>query len=80
MLAGGMQDADLDVQRRCTAALGELLFYVASQSRAAAAAGGSGGGWAAAGAEVEGLVRTLTEGGRDEVVQVCAGMGLDVDF
>ncbi len=33
LLAGGLEDSDLEVQRRCTAALGELLSYVASQQR-----------------------------------------------
>jgi hypothetical protein len=83
VLAGGLREDDLEVQRRSAAALGELLFYVASQQRDPRAPGGGsaggapgGGGWQVPGEVVEELLGTLG-GGRDEVVQV-TGSGLAV--
>jgi hypothetical protein len=72
-LAEGLSDAaGPAVQRRCAAALGELLFYAASQQRAPAATGTAaspGGPWAAP-PEVLRSFEALLRPGTDEVTQV----------
>lgn len=66
-LAAGVEPcAPPELQRRCAATLGELLFYVASQQRAGGQPGG--GAWAVEGHHLAALLGLLGPG-RDEVAQ-----------
>lgn len=77
MLTLAAGDKEEKVQRRATAALGELLFYIASRGPEAAAAShvpsDSGGSspWQVPPSAVT-MLRHLLKPGEDEITQVCA--------
>ncbi|CAE8616019.1 unnamed protein product, partial [Polarella glacialis] len=72
VLLEGLTDADVSLRRRAAAAVGELLFYIATQpSQSSARPGSSVGGssWQVPRSVLQALVQVLLSHSEDEVVQ-----------